>query len=337
MYNFLEISLKLETLFYKIIYMSMIASLIGIVILFIKQLLKKQISPKWITRIWLVFIISLIIPIQVKSNISIYNFLPVNLEKIEDITISNDKYNEDNNESIEVYASDIEKKETDNFNLIKSSDEFDFFKIVQLFPLLWIIIVITLIISYLLTYIVFEIKIQKCQMRDNTLNRILDKCKQKLHITKDIKLVKQNIIRMPSIFGIFKVRLLINDNILELSEKEKEYIFLHELSHYKRKDNILNILIMFLRCIYFFNPIILILLNKIKDDLEIATDEMAMQNESKENQKEYSKILVKLSTINSDKFLIQTMYLSENKKNLERRIDSMKLINKFKKRKIIIK
>ena len=149
MYNFLEISLKLETLFYKIIYMSMIASLIGIVILFIKQLLKKQISPKWITRIWLVFIISLIIPIQVKSNISIYNFLPVNLEKIEDITISNDKYNEDNNESIEVYASDIEKKETDNFNLIKSSDEFDFFKIVQLFPLLWIIIVITLIISYL--------------------------------------------------------------------------------------------------------------------------------------------------------------------------------------------
>ena len=63
---------------------------------------------------------------------------------------------------------------------------------------------------------------------------------------------------------------------------------------------------------------------------------MAMQNESKENQKEYSKILVKLSTINSDKFLIQTMYLSENKKNLERRIDSMKLINKFKKRKIII-
>ena len=228
MYNFLEISLKLETLFYKIIYMSMIASLIGIVILFIKQLLKKQISPNWITRIWLVFIISLIIPIQVKSNISIYNFLPVNLEKIEDITISNDKYNEDNNESIEVYASDIEKKETDNFNLIKSSDEFDFFKIVQLFPLLWIIIVITLIISYLLTYIVFEIKIQKCQMRDNTLNRILDKCKQKLHITKDIKLVKQNIIRMPSIFGIFKVRLLINDNILELSEKEKEYIFLHE-------------------------------------------------------------------------------------------------------------
>ena len=135
---------------------------------------------------------------------------------------------------------------------------------------------------------------------------------------------------MPSIFGVFNIRILISDNILALSNKEIEYIFLHELSHYKRKDNILNILITILRCIYIFNPIIWLLLNQVKKDLELATDELAMENENSEIKKEYCKTLVEVSAINSDRFLIQTMCLSDDKKNLERRIDSMKLIDKFK-------
>ena len=141
---------------------------------------------------------------------------------------------------------------------------------------------------------------------------------------------------MPALFGIFNKRILLSDNILELSEEEQKYIFIHELSHYKRKDNILNVLITILRVTYFFNPIIWISLNTIKNDLELATDELAMKNENKEAQKEYSKTLVKLSVINSDKFLIQTLCMSDGKKNLERRIDNIKKIEKFKNKKTII-
>ncbi len=104
MNNFIYLTYKIEPIFYKIIYMSMIATIIGISILIIRKLLRKEISSKWISRIWLVFIISLILPIQFKSSISIYNIIPVKLEKIEDITVSrkNLDIEEKDNRTIEV-------------------------------------------------------------------------------------------------------------------------------------------------------------------------------------------------------------------------------------------
>ncbi len=81
MKNLIDLMYILEPIFYEIVYMSIIASVIGILILIIRKLFKKQISSKWISRIWIIFIISLTIPIQIKSNVSIYNAIPINLEK----------------------------------------------------------------------------------------------------------------------------------------------------------------------------------------------------------------------------------------------------------------
>ncbi len=327
MNNFIYLTYKIEPIFYKIIYMSMIATIIGISILIIRKLLRKEISSKWISRIWLVFIISLILPIQFKSSISIYNIIPVKLEKIEDITVSrkNLDIEEKDNRTIEVSSESGTQQDS-----MKKANDFNATKIVNILfflPLIWLILLLMIFIAYLITYISFELKIKNNILENTELENILNKSKEKLKITNNIKVVKQDIIKMPSIFGVFNIRILINDNILNLSSKELEYIFLHELSHYKRKDNILNILITILRCIYIFNPIIWILLNEVKRDLELATDELAMENENSEIKKEYCKTLVKVSTINSNNFLIQTMCLSDDKKNLERRIDSVKLIN----------
>ncbi len=344
----LYLSLKIEPIFYKITYMSIIASFVGIAILIVKKILKNKISPIWISRIWLVFIISLIIPIQIKSPISIYNYIPINEDSIsyslDEFIKSEEKIFSRNlkremSEKLEVNA-EVEgtnqnvkiNPEEESLNTITSN-----YKIRQFIPIIWELIVISSIFAYILTYIVFEIKIRKYKYENDKIEKILDSCKEKLKIKTKIKIVKQDIIKMPALFGIFNVRILVNYNIFNLSEEEIKYVFIHELSHYKRKDNILNILITILRVIYFFNPIIWILLNVIKNDLELATDELAMEKENRETQKAYSKTLVKLSAINSDKFLIQTLCVSDGKKNLERRIDSMKIIDGFKdkKRKIM--
>lgn len=344
----LYLSLKIEPIFYKIIYMSIIASFVGIAILIVEKILKNKISPIWISRIWLVFIISLIIPIQIKSPISIYNCIPINEDSInyslDEFIKSEEKIFSRNlkremSEKLEVNAEvkgtnqNVKiNHEAESLNTITSN-----YKIRQFIPIIWGLIVISSIFAYILTYIVFEIKIRKYKYENDKIEKILDSCKEKLKIKTKIKIVKQDIIKMPALFGIFNVRILVNYNIFNLSEEEIKYVFIHELSHYKRKDNVLNILITILRVIYFFNPIIWISLNTIKNDLELATDELAMKNENKEAQKEYSKTLVKLSVINSDKFLIQTICMSDGKKNLERRIDNMKIIDGFKdkKRKIM--
>lgn len=340
----LHLSLKTEPIFNKIIYMSLIASFVGISILIIRKSLKNKISPTWISRIWLVFIISLIIPIQIKSPISIYNYIPINEDSI---NYSLDEFIKSEDElfaksvkqkSLEVNSEAKDIYRNDNINYLENSVNIkNVYTIRQFIPVIWGIIVITIIFAYILTYIAFEFKIRKYKYENDKIEKILDFCKEKLNIKTEIKIIKQDIIKMPALFGIFNKRILLSDNILELSEEEQKYIFIHELSHYKRKDNILNILITILRVTYFFNPIIWISLNTIKNDLELATDELAMKNENKEAQKEYSKTLVKLSVINSDKFLIQTICVSEGKKNLERRIDSIKKLKKFEKKERVIR
>lgn len=331
MKSLIDLSYKIEPIFYKIVYMSIIASVIGISILIIRKILKKEISSKWISRIWLIFLISLLVPIQLRSSTSIYNIIPINIEKVEEISASRYSVIEENKNAIEVSA-DLE----DNIKSSNNPKETTSFNILYFLPLILFVLLLVSFIAYIITYISFELKIRKKEFEDSEVKNILNRSKEKLNIKKNVKLIKQDIVKMPSIFGIFNIRILINDNILNLSNKEIEYIFLHELSHYKRKDNILNILITILRCIYIFNPVIWLLLNQVKKDLELATDELAMENENSEIKKEYCKTLVKVSTFNSDIFLIQTMCLSDDKKNLERRIDSMKLIDKFKNRKVII-
>lgn len=344
----LYLSLKIEPIFYKIIYMSIIASFVGIAILIVKKILKNKISPIWISRIWIVFIISLIMPIQIKSSISIYNYIPINEDSInyslDEFIKSEEKIfsrnlkretseNLEVNDEIDGATQNVKiNPEAESLNTITNN-----YKIRQFIPIIWGLIVISSIFAYILTYIVFEIKIRKYKSQNEKLEIILNTCKEELDIKNKINLVQQDVIKMPALFGMFNVRILVNDNIFNLSEEEIKHVFTHELSHYKRKDNILNILITILRVIYFFNPIIWISLNAIKNDLELATDELAMEKENRETQKEYSKTLVKLSAINSDKFLIQTLCVSDGKKNLERRIDSMKIIEKFKENKNAIR
>lgn len=349
---FLYIACKAEPIFYQLLYMSIIASVIGVIILLVRKIGKNKISSKWISRIWLIFIISLIVPTFIKSNISIYNLLPDNFaNNFNNVYYSLNTFNYRNmfeyyeEHSPEVYSQENESnligekpntKEQLQEDMHSLKKELVDDKYIAYLPFVWLVIVGILLILYFLTYFILEIKIRKYKFNDENLNNILNKCKNKLHINKNVKIVKQDIINMPSIFGIFNVRILVNDKLLKLDDKQIEYVFMHELAHYKRKDNWLNLLITILRSVYFFNPLVFILLTKVKKDLEFATDELAMNTENREVQKEYAKTLVMLSCINSDRFIIQTLCLTDEKRNLEKRIDNIKFFEKFQKNSKII-
>lgn len=345
---FLYISSIFEEIFYKLVYMSIIASVIGLIIFGITRIFKNKISPKWVSRIWLLFIIALIVPLQFKSHFSIYNlfsedigsqFTSIHHAQTSYHTTSSHDFSNDFQYNIaqklennKIQENDVESiKENFENDMAKMEKDISISNPKNLLPVVWLIISQTLVILYIVVYINFILNLNKHSRKDERLNEILKSCKQEMNIKRKITILYQNIINMPSIFGIFKIKILINNDAESLSDKELSYIIKHELAHYKRKDNILNLLITIFRCIYFFNPVVFFLLKKVKKDLELATDELAMKKTNKEEQKDYLKTLVVLSERKADKFLIQTLCLSDEKKNLERRIDSLKLFESFKK------
>lgn len=332
-------------IFYKLVYMSIIASCIGLSILIIRKIFTKKISPKWTSRLWILVFIALICPIQISSVFSIYNYIPENtfilfdqsMEEIPNISYR-DEY-----ETVRQETQDILNKNVNESEIQKLQKDYKIIYIKSLvidiiLPILWLIIVAILIIVYITTYIDFAIKLRRFEnSRDEKLLSILESSKAKLKIKKKIKIIEQDKINTPSLFGIFNICIIVPNNINRLTDAEIKYVFMHELSHYKRRDNVLKPCWTLLKYVYFFNPIIYLIYNQIIKDIEVATDEMAVGDFDTENKKEYCRTLIKLTNEYVERsFVTKTLSISDNKNNLERRIKMVKLSNEFMKNKICI-
>ena len=311
------------SIFYQILYMSIIASILGLVILLIQKIINKRISPKFNCFIWLVFIFVLIFPISITSKFSIYNHIDFNKVKVINIKNS-DEIDINKNEMLSNW---IDKTWDNNIEMIKMNIK-SFIASSLLF--VSVIKALSFISSYYLTIKVFgENKVVTKRIVD-----IFNDCKKELNIKRNIKIINQSIVDSPAIIGLFNVKILFSNNLLLLNDDNLKNMFLHELAHYKRKDNFMNFLIMILSSIYWFNPIIKLIFKYIKKDIEFATDELAIKKMNIDETRNYCRTIVEAKARTSG--FLPILSFAGELENIEKRIDLISLRNQFRKRSKII-
>ena len=97
-------------------------------------------------------------------------------------------------------------------------------------------------------------------------------------INKKIKLWVSHHIDVPATIGFLKPVILIPvASINQLTVNQLEAIILHELSHIKRNDYLINIFISLIETILFFNPFIVLLAKIIKRERENCCDDFVIQ------------------------------------------------------------
>lgn len=304
--------------FYHIVFMSIVATVIGSAIFILRKVLRKKFSPSCIYLMWMVFIFSLIIPVVIPSKFSIYNYIDLDVSE----TLNSD-YN-----AFEVYNYEEIKNHLVVTDTNNNMDMLFSKYLRRAFSYSWLVLALVKI------YGVFDIKrilldnIGDEEFEDERIYKILEKCKKKLNINKDIKVIKQSFIREPSTFGIFDVRILLTENMLILSDDSIEDIFMHELSHYKRKDNVMNFAILFIKAIHWFNPFLNKMFEAMKVDLEYATDEMAVASFDADARKDYCKTLVKVAGLQSKKIEV-VVGISSEKQSLINRLELISLREDF--------
>ena len=112
---------------------------------------------------------------------------------------------------------------------------------------------------------------------------------------------------------------------------------MHELSHYKRKDLIFNYIVLFITIIHWFNPFVWLFFKRIRQDIELATDEMVLDKLNKDEKKEYGTTLINsLNIFQEEKYTAKLLCVTDDSKNMERRIKMVKLSEKFKNNKLLI-
>ena len=309
---------------------SVYSSVVGITIILIKKLLKNKINAKWGYLIWLVLIIKFIIPFGPQSDISLFNKLNIKNEYTNNLNVEDVNYQSQKNNNYTQYNKvnndkNIENSKLDNENniILKNVSKVSFEDIV---PIIGLIGALNIAAIFITSHYLLHKRIKSNNiLSDNNINEILNSCKERLNIRKDLKVVLNNFIKTPSLVGIINPKILIPKSMSDLSDKELEYILLHELSHYKRKDIIVNYLLLIIQTIHWFNPIVWYCFRIIKEDMELATDEKVLLILEDNEHNDYGKaILAVLERIKYSGFTPGIIGMIDDKKGVEKRIKNIK-------------
>ena len=314
-------------------------SIAGIVILVIKVLMKNKLNKKYAYLLWMILIIKLVMPFGPESSFSLFNQIPIKI---------NSQVNMNNSSNINEYIIDTDYEGhsskntsqeaiiTQSASIINNESEKSIF--INVIPLVWISGAVLTFVSYTVIYLHFMENIRKKEnIKYDYLESVLNGCKEKLHIKRKINIVVDDMINSPSLIGIWKIRIIIPNNLTNLSKEELQHIFLHELCHFKSKDTWVDNMLVFLQCIHWFNPIIWYLFKQMRNDMEMACDERVL---SVLNEKDHNKygltMLTVLEKVNYNKKFALGLNMADDKKTIKKRVELIKNSKHFLKKKKIL-
>ncbi len=102
---------------------------------------------------------------------------------------------------------------------------------------------------------------------------LVDACKRDMGIKANIKVLVQDWLTTPALTASLRPKLLLPKSMLNgMDMRQIEYGIRHELMHYRRRDHLAALLLMLLRCVYWFNPVVWLASKQIETDMEAACD-----------------------------------------------------------------
>ena len=345
----------ISSIFYKILYLTVVGSIVGLIVCLMRNIFDKKLSGKWRCIMWLIVIVSLLIPIryEIKTDHSIPNNIINNIEDIKYIPEKQIIYHETkqeefisqelmqekvdvNSKTQEVEKNNIneniENEESSNLkeNATSNSVSINYIIINVVIPTIWIIGTLTFVFMFIRGVVQISKKSKKITFTEERIDNILEICKEQLNINKKISVVLQ-FKGKTSIFGVFNPVILLSENILQENNDTIKYIFLHELAHYKRKDLIFNYILLLILSIHWFNPIVWFIFMRVREDIELGADELAIEKLNKQEKKEYGLVLINLlQNISQVSYTANMLCISDTEKNMERRILMIKGKNRNK-------
>lgn len=337
---------------------SIMASVVVILILGIKMLLQDRLPVKWQYALWLVLIARLILPWAPESSYSLYNILPNTTNS--SIETSYEVGEGDNEITVpSLIAEDREMGGDDSSaGVIPLPMEDAVTKesgytgdLQRAYPQLssgipWLYVSLFLVWVLGVSILGYHLwKVNRKFIKGHTQNdrreyartlQSLKECKESMGIKRAIELKVTDLADGPALTGIIRPQILLPGFIEStFSEKELKYIFLHELVHYKRKDILVNWVMLLLLVVHWFNPVLWYAYHKMREDQELSCDHKAIAYVSDSEVKEYGYTIIKLLTERSkipNSHLLVTAHFSSDKLQLKRRI---MMITKFRRKSLM--
>ena len=320
-------------IFYKLLYMSLTALAAGAAVLLIRRLADKRFSPFWKYAMWILVLAALVIPWRPQSRVAVLG----RAEAVQDVSFREDLRQAEAAYSVmlseaQAPAQEVEAARSEAAALRAKTLAFD-----ELLPLLWLCGAAGAAAFMGIGAIRLRRGIRRSEIIGDMTRYedLLERCKRRLGIKRRVRIVLQSHVGTPALLGLLRPVILLPSYAANMSDARLEYVILHELSHLRRGDGLVNALLLGLRAVYWFNPLVWLLFKFVREDMELANDAAVLRGMEQENRKEYSLSLVEvLASCGKQRPVMLCM--ADSKKNIERRIDMIQLGEFFKKRKWVI-
>lgn len=91
-----------------------------------------------------------------------------------------------------------------------------------------------------------------------------------------------------------------------------KFIVAHEKAHIKRLDHIIKLIAVFILCLHWFNPVIWLAYKLMSADMELSCDELAIASFDRDIKKDYANALLRMSAKQSGITLVGMLAFGEN-------------------------
>ncbi|MGF7060471.1 M56 family metallopeptidase [Brassicibacter mesophilus] len=305
-------------LFYSVLDISIKSSFLILAILIVRKVFGEKIGAKNQYYLWILLIIRLVMPNVPNSSFSFFNMFAK--PKVSSI-LKKHYYIYDQKDIVDWLST--------SSNLMSSNTQL--FSLEYIIPIVWVLGIVALTTYMILSNIRFKNAVYSCKIEaGEEINMMLREYKKKFNITKALEIYKSTIINSPCLYGLFRPSIFIPEDIEERIDKdEMKFIISHELAHFKRKDILLYLVIYMLQIIYWFNPVILYGLSRMRNDCEAACDAKVLSLFERDERKEYGLSIIHfLEKSKKSLDVVLTTEFVNTKHHLKGRI---KMIKSFKK------
>ena len=294
------------TLFFKVLEMSLMGSVVILITILARFLLRKR-SKRFIMILWAVVALRLIVPFGFESAFSIFNYLPLPAQAAPAIEEVSEAALPDTDPG--TFVAPVNNAEIDHAeapaaaevpgNQIKEAPS-DTNAVVKKLPDIRSIVAVIWFTGMVVLTTYFSIRFIDLK----------DKLKNARKIDKHV--YESDNVRAPFVFGLFVPKMYLPDT---LDEAEREYVMAHERTHIRHGDWLKKLLGIAVLAIHWFNPLVWLAFVLFEQDIEMSCDETTISSLDAELRKAYAISIVsyaKASNNSNKKYMVTPLGFSKN-------------------------
>jgi beta-lactamase regulating signal transducer with metallopeptidase domain len=274
----------LESFFGGLLTASWQASVLALLVLGLQGALGARLNPRWRYALWLLVLVRLLLPFQVESAVSLFQFAPAPLAA----------FTAPMTQPLFLAAPISPASVTER--LIASPPDSPSLSLFSILALVWLVGVA------ILGVLTFEINRRFArhiaaspEVTDPVILTLFGAARMTLGTRRSVRLIESAQVGSPAIMGLFRPTLLLPARVRETFDlAELRLIFLHELAHLKRGDVIAQGLIALLQVLHWFNPVLWFAFRRMRADREPAADALVLSRAGEGEKERYGLMLLKL-------------------------------------------